>query len=158
MSDSKRLRILKKLSEQLSAITHANGYRTEVRSVRRGVAVIGRDEPLPCITILESPKSDMEPFRADNSVRQKDMWLLFIQGFIKDDFENPTDPAHDLLADIKKCLSANFDPKSSEYSLGGLAASFRMEPGVCAPPGEISPTAYCWLRLEVGVAEDLRDP
>jgi len=26
MSDSKRLRILKKLSEQLSAITHANGY------------------------------------------------------------------------------------------------------------------------------------
>lgn len=158
MADSRRLKILKKLTEQLEGITAANGYRTTVASVRRGVAVIGTDEKLPCITILEAPRPDGEPFRADAGIRQKDNWLLYVQGFVKDSLDNPTDPAHDLLADIKKRLSINLVMDSSEYSLGGLAASFRMESGVCAPPGEVSPTAYCWLRLEVGVAEDLRDP
>lgn len=156
--DSKRLRILKTLSEQLGQVTVANGYRTDCRAVYRGRTHIGKDNPLPCITLLEAPTPDEEPFRANAGVRQKDDWYLFVQGFVKDDPVNPTDPAHDFLADVKKCLSENFNADSSEYQIRGLAASFRMEPGTCAPPGEISPTAYFWLRLEVGVAEDLREP
>lgn len=158
MADSKRLKILKALSVQLADVTVANGYRTDVQKVYRGKTTLGSNNPLPCITIIEAPTPDDQPFRAAEGVKQKDNWYLFVQGFVKDDPDNPTDPAHDFLADVKRCLSRNFDANSAEYMLGGLAASFRMEPGTCAPPGEVSPTAYFWLRLEVGVAEDLRDP
>ena len=160
MADSKRLTILKALTTLLESITIANGYQhTLTGRVLRGHAVIG-DRPLPLVSIIESFNPDREPDEAGGhqSRVQKDKWILLVQGWVDDDFDNPTDPAHLLLADVKKCLSRLINDDDAEYCLGGLIVNARIEPGVVRPPDENSAKAFFWLRLQLEVTERLDDP
>ena len=87
-----------------------------------------------------------------------------VQGFVDDDPENPTDPAHVLLAEVKSRLIDlrrdesrsdrvfRFGPKANTVvglSFGG---------GVVRPPDEISAVAYFWLRVSFELAEDHMNP
>lgn len=173
--DSKKLRILKRLTEHLkSEIVPANGYQhdlSEPGHVIRGRLFIGPDDPLPQVSLLDNLDPDRFPRLAGeddriNAPHGKEAWILLVQGWVEDDKENPTDPAFNLLADVRKALAKilqGTDPMSGRqphpnYMLGDLIEGMTMEPGVCRPPDSISNRAYFWMRVTLEFVEDQNDP
>ena len=170
MADSKRLAAIKALTAHLaSEITVARGYlHTLTNAVFRGRAKFDDTDPLPMVSILESPNPDRFPNRAgeqSGNGKQKDNWTLLIQGWAKDDKENPTDPAYELMADVKKALAKlvaiepmSGNPVHANYRLGGLILELEYEPGTVRPPDEQSTKAYFWMRVIVKFVENINDP
>lgn len=163
MSDSKRLTVLKALTAQLQTITVDNGYQHDLaNSVFRGRNRFGEEEALPAIAILESLNPDRGPVDVGGDLRrkQKDKWTLLIQGWAKDDKANPSDAAHNLLGDVKKCLAAVADENSDPtvFMLNGLVGSLGIEPGTVRPPDDTSSRAYFWMRIELEIVERIGDP
>jgi hypothetical protein len=170
--ESKRLQVLLRLSEYLaSEITLANGYKHDLtNAVFRGRLHFDSTDPLPCISILESPNPDRFPNRAgeqaNDQPRTKDLWTLEFQGWQKDDKRNPTDPAYDLMADVKKALAkiVRLDAKTGQpyypsiYRLGKLVIDIKWEPGTVRPPEENSSKAFFYMRVIVTFTEDFNDP
>ena len=172
--DPLRLRIMKALTDVLEEITPANGYQYDLsdrrapgkqndlmsRAVFRGVGVTGVDYPLPMLTILEVPvPDDPSASQYDNPVQEAD-WRLLVQGFVEDDPSNPTDPAHRLMADVKKRLGIE-KKKNRDFDLLGMGDSvtnLTMGQGVVRPPDELSAKAYFWLDLRLKVVEDTENP
>lgn len=163
MTDSKRLTILKALTTHLQGITVAGGYQHDLAtSVYRGRISFSEETPLPCINILEPLNPDREPRVTDGGLLQKEDWVLLIQGWVDDDEVNPTDPAHLLMADVKKRLSLlmvePYRNPNPSYMLGGKVAGVFIEPGTVRPPEENSARAYFYLRVVLQVTEHLDDP
>lgn len=165
MADSKRLQILKALTAHLETIRVANGYQHNLNGrVYRGRAVFGSETPLPCVTLMESLNPDRNPLDAGDGLVQRDLWVLLVQGWTDSgDEDHPIDEAHNLMADVKKCLGQimNDGPPHKpnlSYMLGGIIDGFRMEPGTVRPPDENSARAYFYLRVVIDVAEKLEDP
>jgi hypothetical protein len=170
--ESKRLLVLKALSAHLeSEISIANGYKHDLAgAVYRGRLFFDGFDALPCISILESPNPDRFPNRAgdQDNVRavQKDLWTLELQGWALDDKRHPTDPAYDLMADVKKALAkiVRVDPNSGDgyypavYRLGNLIVDLKWEPGTVRPPEEHSSKAFFYMRVIVTITEDFHDP
>lgn len=157
----------------LEEITQANGYRHELdpdNGVKRGKLLFTRgDGPLPQLSILEDADPDRFPRRAGGDTdypTEATRWALLVQGWVKDDDANPTDPALELMADVTKALAKlrksggpyGGDPPS-EFRLGGLIAGLTMEPGVARPPMEgASDKAFFWKRIFITLVEDPNDP
>lgn len=163
MTDSKRLTILKALTTHLQGITVANGYQHDLaNAVYRGRLSFSEETPLPCINILEPLNPDREPRVTDGGLLQKEDWVLLIQGWVDDDDVNPTDPAHLLMADVKKRLSLlmvePYRNPNPAYMLGSKVAGVFIEPGTVRPPEENSARAYFYLRVVLQVVEHLDDP
>lgn len=174
LGDPKRLAMLKVLSHYLSTeITIANGYKSKLTdAVFRGRMFFTTDDPLPMISIMDNPDPDRYPTPAGNRGYElptgNEDYILLIQGWDKDDKINPTDPAHVLMADVRKALAKlayRGAPDSAQYSeeypylLGGLITRLSVEPGVVRPPTEqASADAFFWMRISVGFAEDPNDP
>ncbi len=169
-----RLRVLKALTMALSEITPDNGYHTDVRftdpegvvkpAVYRGRMVFGENDPLPILSILEAPiPLDQTPVPRDSEFSSGG-WELMVQGFVKDDSENPTDPAHFFMADVKKRLALERRKANAMKNelgilgLGNFITQLRIGTGVVRPPDEISATAYFWLTITLDMVEDLTDP
>ena len=163
-----RLEVHKRLTAVLEEITVANGYVSELTGkVFRGRAIYGESDPLPMISILEVPiPIDQRPPPGD-STYSTGGWEIMIQGFAADDRENPTDPAHVMLADVKKRLAIERKklswgpaqgPASGILGLGRTITNLQIGPGVVRPPDEISAKAYFWLTVEFELAENLEDP
>lgn len=160
-----RLRILKNMSEALKEISVANGYHTDLNGqVYRGRMVYGSNDPLPLISLLEVPIPLDQTPPPEDSEFSSGGWELLVQGFIKDDPTNPTDPAHFFMADAKKRLvlekrKAYADrPEDGILGLGNFVTGLRIGSGVVRPPDDISATAYFWLTITLDVVEDLSDP
>jgi hypothetical protein len=161
-----RLEIHKRLSEALKEITVANGYVTEVGpNVFRGRNIFGASDPLPLLSILEVPipldQREPPPDSPDSSGR----WELMVQGWVEDDKENPTDPAHVLMADVKRRLAierkkASYHGPDSNgiFGLGRNVLRLYIGGGVVRPPDEISVKAYFWLTITLDLVEDLEEP
>ncbi len=165
MNDSKRLTVLKRITALLETITVANGYQHDLTGrIYRGRGTFGNEFDLPCVSILEALIPDREPVPVGSGVLQDDDWILLIQGWAPDDADHPTDPAHALLADLKKALARVIQDEGPNpsldpfFRLGGLIADLRIEPGVVRPPDELSARAYCYLRVAVSLSEHLDDP
>lgn len=169
-----RLRVQKSLTEALKQITPANGFKSDLsdftedgedkKRVSRGRALYGEDDPLPMVSILEepiAPETDLAPSSGTTGTGPYD---LMIQGFVDDDKDNPTDPAHFLMSDVKQRLIGlkldedisnrvfRFGPKANTVvgvSFGG---------GVVRPADEVSAVAYFWLRVSFDLAEDHLNP
>jgi len=159
--DSKRLTILKAITTLLRQITKDNGYQFDLsNNVWRGITVFGEGHPLPCVSILESlnPDRDMQPAGSNTVRKQTDKWVLLIQGWVDDDPQNPTDPAHALMADVKKALALTWNEDSEYYRLGKLIVESSLEPGTVRPPDDNSSKAYFYLRFIVRVSELSSDP
>ena len=160
-----RLEVLIRMSEVLKEITVANGYKVEIgSSVFRGRGVYGDETPLPALSILEAPiPLDQLPSAKDNQALAG-RGELVIQGWVKDDRANPTDPAQVLLADVKRRLAiekkkADWDqPEEGIFGLGRFVTAMYIGPGVVRPPEEISAKAYFWLTITLDIAEDMEDP
>lgn len=161
MSDPFRLRVLKALSTALEEINPDNGYKHDLRgNVFRGRDIFGEDDPLPMVSILEAiDEKKMLPTPEAGSA-QAGPWELLIQGFIDDDFEHPTDPAHGLMAEVKKRLIQERvrDRQYNILGMGGKVTELRLSHGVVRPPDEVSAKAYFWLRLTLVMVENLLDP
>jgi hypothetical protein len=160
MTDSKRLRILKALSTQLSTITVVNGYQHDIANVFRGRTVFGDSDRVPLISILEYPRPDFKNIEAGyiGARKKVDDWDILLQGFVKDDKDNPTDPAHLLLADVKKCLSLVTKSTESAYLLGGLLTDIANDGGIVRPPDDLSYKAHFYLRVVLKFVEREDDP
>lgn len=169
-----RLRVQKSLTLALKQITPANGFYSDLSDftekgktknrVYRGRTLFGEDDPLPMLSILEepiAPETDLAPTGGTAGTGPYD---LMVQGFVDDDKQNPTDPAHMLMADVKKRLIDlkrdehlshrvfRFGPKANTVvgvSFGG---------GVVRPADEVSAVAYFWLRVSFDLAEDHLNP
>lgn len=162
--DPYRLRVQKAISAVLKEITPANGYQHDLsNAVFRGRNIFGESDPLPMVSILEAPIQPDAPRLPDGGATQNGPWELVIQGFVDDDKRNPTDPAHRLLADVKKRLAQ----ECKAYVPGGGYKTFGMEgklgkltigTGVVRPPDEISSKAYFWLTINLQLFEAMDDP
>jgi len=163
MSDPRpfRLRVLDALTECLKGITVANGYSTDMAgAVFRGRVRFGTDDPLPMLAILEPPEGEDPDLAAESSAKAKSDWPLVIQGFVKDDFDHPTDPAHMLLADVKRALIKQRTGADARniLGMGGRVYGLRIGAGTCRPPDDISDKAYFGLPIVLRIAEDLENP
>ena len=160
-----RLRILKAMTVALKEISPANGFATDVQgNVFRGRVIFGENDPIPLLSILEVPiPLDQTPAPADSEFSSGG-WEIMVQGFVTDDPENPTDPAHLFMADVKKRLAQErrkaLAMKSEEgiFGLGNFVTGMRIGAGVVRPPDEISAVAYFWLTVTLDIVEDLSDP
>lgn len=168
MADPLRLRILKALTAALEEINPNNDFEFDLRNaVFRGRLVYGDGDPLPMLSILEPPIAPDQLPQPKDSTESNGEWELLIQGFLKDDKRNPTDPAHALMAEVKMRLAEiKQEPETSRYKTGesepilGIKEVHRLDigAGVVRPPDEISAKAYFWLNITLGLAEDLLRP
>ena len=172
VSDPVRLHILKTMCEGIRTITPGNGYVLDLsgaegtadNKVFRGRALFGHDDPIPMISILESPipLDQLEPPR--DGELQYAPWELVIQGFFEDDKDNPCDVAYVGLADVKKYLASEKKKANADraedmiFGLGRVVAGMAIGQGVVRPPDEISEKAYFWLTVTLDIAEDLNEP
>lgn len=168
--DPFRLRAQKALSDALATITPANGYTFDFsKAVFRGRLGFGENDPLPMLSIMEPPlplDRKSAPLSASSSGGD---WDLVVQGFVQDDRENPTDPAHLAMAEVKKRLAQEARRKLDLPARGpnvlGLGSGrnrveeLRIGAGVVRPPeAAVSSKAYFWLTITLKIVEDNSDP
>lgn len=155
-----RLRLLIAITDALREISPANGYAIDVSdAVFRGRSNFGEGDPLPMLSILETPQPPEQIRSPVDAKEAAGPWELIIQGFIEDDRYNPTDPAHMVMADVKKRLVLEKRKVNEGEAFGfSQVTSIVIGPGVVRPADEISAKAYFWLGLAVGIVEDLSDP
>lgn len=166
--DTFRLRVLKALTEVLEQIGQKTGYGTEmVGRVHRGRLLYGNETDIPFISILEAPiPKDTIPTPGANP-NSYGKWELLIQGFVKDDRKNPTDPAHELMGNVKAILAEEMMKNKSfsmlhigddKYQIKTRIREMNIGQGSVRPPDEITDKAYFWLTLTLSVAETLNKP
>lgn len=173
MNDPKRLAMLKALTAYLlSEIKISNGYQHNLVDVFRGRMFLDQTVKLPVLSVVDNPDPDRYPSSAGRRgyehATQNEDYILLIQGWAKDDKTNPSDPAHYLMADVRKALAKivrrgrpdeAYQPPAGVYLLGGLITDLVMEPGVVRPPTEqLSSEAFFYMRVSVGYTEDPNDP
>lgn len=165
-----RLEVQYRICDALREITPANGYVTDMsgdnenNKVFRGRLIYGDTDPVPMLSLLDVPiPIDQLPAPSD-SPDSSGKWELMIQGFAVDDRVNPTDPAHVLMADVKRRLAiertkANWRvSEDGIFGLGRRVTGLYIGSGIVRPPDEISAKAYFWLNMVLDLTEDLDDP
>lgn len=163
MADSKQLRIIKKVQAQLELTSGYEGIK-----VWRGKLVVSAREVEDCLSILEAPRPVVGQGAGHNNYKRLETWTLLIQGWPKDDKENPSDPAYAMKAAVEEWLYRIIavDEKSglplypSLYMLGGDVASLTIGQGVVRPPSEeaASRLAMFYLPLILDITTDISNP
>lgn len=156
MADSKRLQILKALTAHLEGVPEFN----LVGKVWRGRTRPADESVAPFLILFEMPPEDEE--RADRQVRMMP-WFIGVQGYIAPDNVHPTDPAHNLMAAVKKRLGSLVDEGGAhepppEYMLQGLVEDIEIDGGMCFAPDETTNSCFFALKLTLTVVENLGDP
>lgn len=168
MSDPIRLRILKSLTDVLKSITPVNGYshdmgdfvEDEVTRARvfRGRTIFGDNDPLPMMSILEDPRVEA-PTQQSGTGKQIGELILLVQGFVQDDKDNPTDPAHYLSAEVLKALGNEKRRSGNLFGMGPRVMSITFGSPVHRPPdNEVSEVAYFLVSVTIRFVEDLANP
>jgi hypothetical protein len=160
-----RLRVQKALSARLEEIVTTAEGQLMANRVFRGRVIFGADDPIPMLSILEEPiqedPNDSPPAGKEGIT----IYRLMIQGFVPDDLNNPTDPAHFLQADVlvklaqikaeSEVTERVFDFPDKAPTVTGIDFG----PGVVRPPdSEISAQAYFWLTISLELAEKYDAP
>lgn len=165
--DPLRLRVLKAITSALREITVANGYKHDLGpstdwengSVFRGRVIFGEGDPLPMISILETPVPMDQKDSGQENPSTYGPWEIIVQGFAEDDHLNPTDPAHILMADVRKRLAMEKRNMTKGEAFGIPEINgIDFSPGVVRPPDEASSKAYFWMSMYIKLVEDSTDP
>ena len=161
-----RLRVLDGVTNVLKSITVANGYRHDMaEAVFRGRLVFGDDDPVPLIAINEAPLPDTPTLAKPASGVWEGPWELMIQGWVDDDKLNPTDPAHFLMADVRKALAKERSEQlrpgrgNNLFGMGGLVTDFQIGASLVRPAEEqVNELANFLLSVTLQIAENMNDP
>lgn len=175
-----RLEILRAITAALKTINPENGYEFDLRDeitpdneprerVVRGRLHIGDDEPLPMVSLLEPPMVP-QPIdtkkQQDNTTRAGD-WDIIIQGWVRDDGQNPTDSAYQLEAEVRRRLASEKkrpdarpgNPNGMNYfGLGRKIMNMSIGSPVIRPNEHISEQAVFYLVLTLQISEDMATP
>ena len=169
-TDPLRLRVQKALMARLAQISPEDDYYSDLRSdlsgrkpvhhTFRGRFWFGDKDPLPLVSLLQvplQPEQDMGSTGGNPSKKGPSEYV--IQGWVEDDFDNPTDPAEFLLADVERCL-AMIRKEGTENGVLGFPSmtELMIGEGVVRPPDEISAKAYFWLPITLVMVRDLSNP
>jgi hypothetical protein len=169
VADHPRLAILKALTTHLEGIHPDEGFTHNMAGrVFRGRTLFGDNDPVPFLSILESPRPDIGLYAGGNEARSED-WELLIQGFADTDTVNPTDPLYPLLGDVEARLMQiifvdgnSGDPKyPTAYMLRDAdgrrqITDLKIGSPVVRPPGSEPTAKACFLLpLRVGLALDV---
>lgn len=169
----KQLQIMRRLTshlEKISAEFYPDfGFPEDFDlegSVFRGRTTLGPSDKYPALSILEAPNPKTGVPAGENKKRLED-WVILLQGFVKDDAENPTDPAYELKAIVEYHLArlvaireSDGDPLfPDEYLLGKLVTGLTIGQGVVRPPEvNVSPKAFFYIPLTVKLVTDPTKP
>ena len=163
MPDSKQLRILKKLTAHLELTSGYEGIKCF-----RGKLLVSAKEVEDTLSILEAPRPVVGEAAGHNGHKRNESWTLLVQGWPKDDKDNPSDPAYALKAAVEQWLyriiavnNENGLPLYPDlYMLGGDIASLTIGQGVVRPPSEeaASRLAMFYLPLIIGIVTDVSNP
>jgi hypothetical protein len=173
--DSKQLRILKKLSAHLEGIHPENvdqstgePYEFDLRGrVFRGRSLLTIDDAEDSISLLEFPRQDIFSQVGEHGIVRMEAWQIMVQGWPKDDPENPSDPAYGLKAAVESRLArllaelpnGRGPAYPAEYMLGGELSSLTIAPGVVRPPEDAaSRLAMFYMPLVLGVRVNVASP
>jgi hypothetical protein len=158
----KQLRIIRKLAALLEATSGYEGIKCW-----RGKSTIQAKEVEDTLSILEAPRPIIGQGAAENFVKREEGWTLLVQGWPKDDPNEPSAPAYWMKAAVERQLSLVIaelpngrrrdDPL---YMLGGDIHSLTIGQGVVRPASEeaASRLAMFYLPLVIGLTTDARDP
>lgn len=162
-----RLAILYRLADALEEIEFAT-YRkdgskiadlTLAENVFRGRVQFGEDDPLPLLSILEVPLQPEGQFAGSSGTDVNSDWELVVQGFIRDDPRDPTDPGHWFMAAVKKRLGELRRERDDAGIMGfKMIDDLTFNSGVVRPPDDTSAVAHFWLTVYVDFVEDVSDP
>lgn len=161
--DPKQLRIIKKLCNHLEL---TSGY--EGITVFRGKAIVSAKEVEDCMSILEAPRPLIGQPAGHEGHKRLETWTLLVQGWPKDDKDNPSDPAYYLKAAVEERLyriiavneNTGLPTYPQEYLLGKDIASMTIGQGVVRPPEQeaASRLAMFYLPLMLEITTDVRNP
>lgn len=163
MADPVRLLVLKKLTFLLQGITEIDGVTVNLtQSVFRGRSVFGENDALPMLSILESPRNTDGIRAGENRSENLNKWGLMLQGWVKDDKVNPTDPAYHLAEAVMNRLKlvTEIRPGNSGqplnenvYLLGRSIVGFEVGQPIIRPPiDNLSSKAFFYLQVDVELA------
>lgn len=162
--DPKQLRILKRLTLHLERTPGYEGVK-----VFRGKSVLSSRVAEDALSLLEAPRSLFGEGAGGGNFMRNEQWALLLQGWPKDDPENPSDPAYPFKAAVEKQLIEivrNDDPHGrgrtdSLYLLGGDIGSMEIGQGIVRPVNQESGTsrlAEFFIPLLLEVQTDKRNP
>lgn len=162
--DPKQLRIIKRLGLHLA---ETPGFKP--LKVFRGKGTITAKEVQDCLSILEAPRSLFGEGAGWGKIKRNEQWALLLQGWPKDDPENPSDPAYRLKAAVETQLAhivANEDPQGRDrsdklYLLGRDCASIEIGQGIVRPVSQEqgnSRLAEFFIPLLVSIQTDKLNP
>lgn len=152
-----RLTILKRLTHLIEGASIDEGYDHDLRGrVVRGRTLLGDNDKVPFISIIESPRPDFGIF-TDQKDARIEQWDLLIQGWAETVGDHPADCLYPLMADVESRLFRAIAEESSsglpmfpaDYMLGGLIAGMTVQPGVIRPPSQEQPVAKACFLLPI---------
>ncbi|MDA3808274.1 MAG: hypothetical protein PF440_10255 [Thiomicrorhabdus sp.] len=168
MADSYILTVEKALTTHIE--TEVAGGLDLTGKVFRGRDRLGRDEPLPMVTLLQAAEIDESFFPVGDGAERNDWKVYLIQGFTgRGPMNTPTDSVHPLLAEVKRILAPINDFRSVHHGLKaynisnptrGIIADIQISTGLVRPPdADLSPdSSYFWLPVRLNLVENLNDP
>lgn len=169
----KRLEILRAITLALKDICPPNGYEFDLRDdehgrarVVRGRLHIGDDEPLPMISLVEPPMAavPLDTKRQGDNTARLGEWDILIQGWARDDAQNPTDVAYQLEAEVRRRLAIekvrpDARPGSANgrnyFGLGTKILNMNIGSPVIRPNEHVSEQAVFYLVLTLQIGEDM---
>lgn len=167
-----RLAVLQAITARLKTITPDNDYVSNLADavvddvtlprVCRGRDTFGFNDPLPLVSIREHPKALQQIHGTTTSSSRTGDWELLFQGFVTDDPENPTDPAHYLACDVVKALMVEKAREDDILGFGGrkpCVTDIKIGAYAALPAdGEVSDVAFFIMPVTLVLVEDLSAP